>query len=160
MSTVLKQRKLAHTAKAMKKRFFILTMLLSALLLILPACASSASATDGGAGGSLKSITKPYIGEYECVEARLGETEFLDKYDYIKISLLDDEKIEISYKPKDGQKKSYTGAYTVNPDTRELTGELGILGIKFREKTKIVNGKFTLTTNILAAPLIMKFKMK
>ena len=112
------------------------------------------------ASGSLKSITKPYIGEYECVEARLGETDLLEKYEFITILLLDDKKMEISYKPKNGNKKTFEGAYKVNEETREFTGEVGILGVKLHESTKIVNGKFTLKKLIFSMPLIMNFKMK
>ena len=140
----------------MKKKILILTVVLSLLLLLLPACSSM----QASASGSLKSITKPYIGEYECVEARLGETDLLEKYEFITISLLDDKKMEVSYKPKNGNKKTFEGAYKVNEETREFTGEVGILGVKFNESTKIVNGKFTLKKLIFSMPLIMNFKMK
>ena len=126
------------------------------LLMLLPACSSM----QASASGSLKSITKPYVGEYECVEARLGETNLLEKYEFITISLLDDKKMEVSYKSKNGKKKTFEGAYKVNEETREFTGEVGILGVKFKESTKIENGKFTLKKLIFSMPLIMNFKMK
>ena len=141
----------------MKKRVLFVTLILCMLLLLLPACSSMQAS---GTSGSLKSITKPYIGEYECVEARLGETDLLEKYEYITISLLDDKKMEVSYKPKNGNKKTFEGAYKVNEETREFTGEVGILGVKFNESTKIMNGKFTLKKLIFSMPLIMHFKMK
>ncbi len=130
------------------------------VLLLLPACSGGQASGASDKSGSLKSITKPYIGEYECVEARLGNTDLLEKYEFITISLLDDKKLEVSFKPKNGNKKSFEGAYEVDPDTREFSGEIGILGVKFREKTKIENGKFTLTKLIFKMPLIMNFKMK
>ena len=142
----------------MKRRFLYITLILCTLLLLtLPAC-STAQAS--GTSGSLKSLTKPYIGEYECIEARLGETNLLEKYEFITISLLDDKKMEISFKPKNGKKKTFDGAYEVNNETREFTGEVGILGVNFREATKIENGKFTITKLIFSMPLIMNFKMK
>ncbi|MDE7167878.1 MAG: hypothetical protein K2O28_03400 [Clostridia bacterium] len=140
----------------MKKRVLFVTLILCLMLALLPACSS----TQANASGSLKSITKPYIGEYECVEARLGETDLLEKYEFITISLLDDKKMEVSYKPKNGNKKTFEGAYEVNEETREFTGEVGILGVKFNESTKIMNGKFTLKRLIFSMPLIMNFKMK
>lgn len=140
----------------MKKRVLFVTLILCLILTLLPACSS----VQASANGSLKSITKPYIGEYECVEARLGETNLLEKYEFITISLLDDKKMEVSYKPKNGNKKTFEGAYKVNEETREFTGEVGILGVKFNESTKIVNGKFTLKKLIFSMPLIMNFKMK
>ena len=87
----------------MKKRFLFFTVIITLLLILVPAC--SASTTANGASGSLKAITKPYIGEYECVAARLGESDLLEKYEFIKITLLDDEKMEVSFKPKGGAKR-------------------------------------------------------
>ncbi|MDE7082319.1 MAG: hypothetical protein K2O89_01280 [Clostridia bacterium] len=144
----------------MKKRIFIFTVILSMLLLLLPACSTAQASAESDKSGSLKSITKPYIGEYECTDAHLGKTDLLEKYEFITISLLDDKKMEVSYKPKDGKKKTFEGTYEVNPDTREFTGEVGILGVKFKEGTKIENGKFTITKLIFSMPLIMNFKMK
>ncbi len=144
----------------MKKKILIFAVALSMVLLLLPACSGEQASGASDKSGSLKSITKPYIGEYECVEARLGNTDLLEKYEFITISLLDDKKLEVSFKPKNGSKKSFEGAYEVDPDTREFSGEIGILGVKFREKTKIENGKFTLTKLIFRMPLIMNFKMK
>lgn len=144
----------------MKKRFLIFTVVLSLLLMLLPACSAEQANAAGDKGGSLKSITKPYIGEYECSSARFGETDLLEKYDFITISLLDDTKMEVSFKPKGGKKKSFEGEYDVNAETREFTGEVGILGVKFKESTKIENGKFTITKLIFSMPLIMNFKMK
>lgn len=149
--------KVAHTVSAMRRRILYITIILCMLLMLLPACSSTQA---NGTSGSLKAITKPYLGEYECVEARLGETDLLEKYDFISISLLDDKKMEVSYKPKNGKKKTFEGAYEVNEETREFTGEVGILGVKFKEGTKIENGKFTLKKLIFSMPLIMNFKMK
>lgn len=144
----------------MKKKILYITVILCLLLLLTPACSSSQASATSDKSGSLKSITKPYIGEYECVEARFGDKDLLEKYDYIIISLVDDKKMEVSFKPKDGKKKTFEGAYEVNPETREFTGEVGILGVRFRESTKIENGKFTVTKLIFSMPLIMNFKMK
>ncbi len=137
----------------MKRKLLLVCVVLSLLLLILPACEMDAS-------GSVKSLTKPYIGEYECVEARLGETDLLEKYEFIKITLIDDKKMEIGFKPKNGSQRSFEGEYTVDSETREFTGEAGILGYKFKEKVKIENGGFVISKIIMSKPLIMKFKMK
>lgn len=142
-----------HTVCAMKKKIFIATLILTLCLMILPACEVSMD-------DSIKSLTHPYAGEYECVEAKFGEKDLLESYEYIKITFLDAEKFEISYKPKDGQKRSFESNYTVDEGTRELTGELGIFGYKFREKIKIEHGEFTITKTMMNKPLIIKFKMK
>ncbi len=139
----------------MKRKLSITILICSliSILTLLSACSVSAT-------GSIKSITKPYIAQYECIEARLGTQDLLDKYEFIIITFLDAEEMELSFKQKDGEKKSYKGNYTVNPETREFSAEMGIFGHTFKESTKIEKGEFTITENILSMPLILKFKMK
>ena len=139
----------------MKKKLSILLLIFSLLSILTTVSACSVAAT-----GSIKSITKPYIAQYECVEARLGTQDLLEKYEFINITFLDAEEMELSFIPKDGEKKSYKGHYTVNPETREFSAEIGIFGHNFKESTKIEKGEFTVTQNILSMPLILKFKMK
>lgn len=107
---------------------------------------------------SIKAITKPYIARYECTEARLGTTDLLEKYEYIYITLLDKSRLEVKFKPLNGEAKAFEGNYAVDPETREFTGEIGILGCSFKESVKIEKGAFTITKNILSMPLIMKFE--
>ena len=121
--------------------------------MILPACEASMD-------DSVKSLTKPYVGVYECVEAKFGETDLLENYEYVNLTFLDAKKFEISYKLKNGQKRSYESNYTVDEKTRELTGEIGIFGYKFREKIKIEHGEFTISRTVMNKPLYVKFKMK
>ncbi|MDE7329645.1 MAG: hypothetical protein K2N30_00910, partial [Clostridia bacterium] len=114
------------------KRKLSLLVLLCALVSV----AATLSACSISASGSIKSITKPYIAQYECIEARLGTQNLLEKYEYIIITFLDSEEMEISFKPNDGEKKSFKGNYSVDPETREFSGEMGIFGYTFRERTK------------------------
>ena len=135
----------------MRRRIILILAALALVLTLLPACSFDNSS-------SLKLITRPYIAQYECVEARLGEKDLLNEYDYIKIIFLDKQEMEILYKRKDGERKSEQGSYSVDPVTRELTGELGLLGFKFKEKAIIKNGQFTITKTIGKQELILKFK--
>ena len=48
---------------------------LASLLLILPACGN----------GSLKDVTKPYLGEYECQSATLGEKDYAQDFFFIRL---------------------------------------------------------------------------
>ena len=137
----------------MKLKTILIFPILTLILLLFPAC-------DAAVNGSVKSLTHPYIGEYECVEGKLGEADLLEKYDYIKFNILDDKTFEMIYKQKDGPRQSLEGNYSVNEETREITGEIGIFGYKFKENIKIEKSKFTITKNIMGKPLIIKFKMK
>lgn len=122
-----------------------------AMLTFLPSC-------DAKNAGSLKSITLPYIAQYECVEASLGEEDLLNRFEYIKITLLDKEKLELAYKSKDGESKSVKSNYNFDVNTHKLTADIGILGYSFKQSTIIEKGKFTISKSIGGKQLIMKFK--
>ena len=106
---------------------------------------------------SLKSLTKPYITTYECTAARLGNENIMDKYEYIRITFLDDEQLEVSLKRKKGRKTSYTCPYTYDEKTKRFNAELGIWGFRFKQDAKIENGKFTVCMPILGRTLLMNF---
>ena len=135
----------------MKKRIIIFVVLLVTLLTFLPAC-------DMKNAGPLKSITHPYIAQYECVEATLGNENLLDKFDYIKITLLDKDNLELNYKQKNGDSKSIKSNYSFDIKSRTLTAEIGLLGYTFKQSTVVEKGKFTISKSIGGKQLIMKFK--
>lgn len=137
----------------MIKKLLLITFI-AAMLAIFPACSTD------DASGSLKTITNPYIAQYECVEAKLGTQDLLENFEYIRITFLDKSELEVSYKSKNGDRKATKGAYKVDPETRELSGEIGFLGYKFKETTKIENGQFTIKGTVFYMPLVMKFAMK
>lgn len=137
----------------MKKQ--VKLVLLSALVCCTLFCAFTFESRS-----SLKSLTHPYINAYECTYARLGNVDLLEKYEYFKITFLDAEELEISFKKKEGNVKKFESAYTYSDESGELQADIGILGFKFRQKTIIKNGKFDVRTTILGMPLIMKFEVK
>ena len=136
----------------MKKRLIFIAVLCCTLILtILSAC-------DIKNAGSLKSLTNPYIAQYECIEATLGNEDMLNKFDYVKITLVDKENLELNYKQKNGPDKIIKSKYTFDTKTHELTAEIGILGYKFKQSTVVEKGKFTISKSIAGKQLIMKFK--
>lgn len=135
----------------MKKLLLIIAVVLATSFTFLPACELKNA-------GPLKSLTRPYIAQYECTEATLGNEDLLDKFEYIKITLKNKEELELSYKPKDGEAKTLTSRYDFDSDTRTLTAEIGILGYTVKQSTVIENGKFTVTKPFGGKQLIMKFK--
>lgn len=141
----------------MKRKFALIFIFLAIPLLLFPACAVNNAEAD--AFGSLKYITKPYIAQYECVEARLGDIDLLEKYEYMRIIFVDGENMTFEFKPKGGEKRSFDGKYTLDNKTRELEGEIGVLGFKFREKVILQNGKFALSLPFLGKELTVKFRM-
>ena len=135
----------------MKKRLIIFAVLFTFLLTFLCAC-------DMKNAGPLKSITHPYIAQYECVEAKLGEDDLLKKFDYIKITLVNSDTLELNYKQKEGKNKTVTSNYHFDVKSRTLTAEIGILGYAIKQSTVVEKGKFTISKSIGGKQLIMKFK--
>ena len=110
---------------------------------------------------SLKDLTHPYINNYECTAARLGNEDLLERYEYFKITFLDDKQLELSFKRKNGGKAHvYKCDYTYDDKTSEFSAELGILGYRFRQTSKISNGKFTISMPILGRLLLMNFEVR
>lgn len=135
----------------MKSKAIALSVILSVLCLFM--CAFTVDD-----GGSVKSLTKPYITTYECTAARLGNEDLMQKYDYIKITFLDDKELEVSMKRKHGKRSAYRCGYEYDDKTGKFKAELGILGFRFRQDCKIENGKFTVCMPILGRTLLMNFK--
>ncbi len=138
----------------MKRKYYLL------LLLFATACVFLCAFTFDK-DSSLKDLTHPYINTYECTAARLGNEDLLEQYEYFRITLLDEKELEVSFKRKRfGKKHIYRCNYTFNPKTRELSAELGILGYRFKQTTKISNGKFTISMPVFGKPLLMNFAVK
>lgn len=136
--------------KTFKKTIIIILSLLILSLVFLAGCEDLSQQ-------SIKSITNPHIATYECVEARYGGDNLLEKFEYIKITLLDDKELEFSFK-SNGEKKSKTFPYTFDSETRELSCEGTVLGCRIMEKVKIEDGEFTVKKILGNKTLIMKFK--
>ena len=123
------------------------------IALCAPLCACSISADS-----SLKELTDPYITRYECTRAEWGGQNFLDGYDYVRITLLDRENMELSYKKTGEDAHSYRCAYEYDDKTGELKAGADAPGIEFTEEIKIENGKFTISLPLLGRELIMQFE--
>lgn len=125
----------------------------AAVLTFIPACNISKES-------SLKDLTKPHTAHYKCTEATLGGENILEKYDYIEMVLIDNEKTEFIYKQKDSKRRSVEGKYSFDGNSRELTADFGILGYNFAEPAKIGQGEITITKAFGGKQFFMKFKIK
>lgn len=134
----------------MRKKFLILTLLPLALIFL---CACNVQEMS-----SLKAITKPYITQYECIEAKLGNENFLEGFDYIRLTLLNKSDLELTFKRTNGKKRTATGTYTFDEKTHEFSADVGVLGIKYTQKTVIENGQFVINRTLGSKQLTMKFK--
>lgn len=137
------------------KKITLFTLATICMLLSLFICAC-----DAREAGSLKSITRPYIAQYECTEATLGDENLLEKFEYINIVLVNKDTMQVIYKPKNDKKQINETKYSFDNKTRELSAEIGIYGFKFKQSTVVEKGKFTVSKPIGKKQLIMKFKAK
>ena len=134
----------------MKRKLIIIAAICS-LFVLLSAC-------DARDTGSLKSLTRPYIAQYECTDAKLGNDDLLEKFDYIKIVLVDKNKLQLIYKLKMGEKRIKESEYTFDAKTRELSADIGIFGYRFNQTAVVKDGKFTVTKTIIGKQLVMNFE--
>lgn len=141
----------------MKRKIFLTAVIAALSLSILSACnAMQPDSPDS----SLKSISRPYIAQYECTQAKLGDTDLLKSFEYIKIIFLNTKEFELTYKPVDGEKKIFNGNYSLDPASRELEADIGVLGHRFKEKTKVENGKFSVRKTLGGKELYVLFEAK
>lgn len=137
----------------MKKRLLLVLTVVSIFCLFISGC-------DVTNQGSLKSITRPYIAQYECVSATLGGEDIKDRFECFEIVLKDKENFELVYQPKDGAKRIYKSKYEFNIKTRELTADISVLGYRFKPTVTVKNGQFTIVKQIGAKQLVLNFKAK
>ena len=130
---------------------------IAAAAALVAACATLCACTID-TNSSIKELTDPYITRYECTYAAWGDQEFLEEFDYIRITLTDKEKLELSYKKKGDMPRVHTCRYSFDEKTGELTAEGGALGVKFKERVLIENGKFTIAFPISGKELILRFQ--
>lgn len=70
---------------------------------------------------SVKTIAKPYVGEYECQTARLGDTDCLQYFDFIRLELTTKGTFHVRYKTRTGTRGENSGDYRYADDERTVT---------------------------------------
>ena len=122
---------------------------LAALLFIFPACGNS----------SLKDVTKPYLGEYECKSATLGEKDYVEEFSFLRLELKKDDEFTLYYSAKNGQQGEESGTYSYDEKEETITITYGELGV-FKRKFPLKNGEIYVTLPIGSQTLSMKFARK
>ena len=109
--------------------------------------------------GSLTEVSKPYLGEYECKEARLGEEELLGDFSYIRLELLPNGKYTLRYCEKEGKKQELKGKYRYDENRETLTLYLMQGGV-FKREFPLKKGKITATVPLGDKTLVLQFEQK
>lgn len=109
--------------------------------------------------GSLKEITKPYLGVYECVEAKLGEKDYLGYFEEICLELKSDGSFTLCYCEKNGEKKKEIGKYKYDPKKKTVT-LIGGAGDFIKREFSLSAGVLTVTVRVGDKILNLQFEQK
>ena len=108
---------------------------------------------------TLLDVTKPYLGEYACNYARLGDKEFLDGFEYVTLDLKKDGSYLLSFKATDGKKHTETGEYAYDEKEKTLCffprDKSAV-----KKKFPLIGGVLTISAQIGNQQLIVRFTQK
>ncbi len=71
--------------------------------------------------GSLKEVTRPYAGFYQCETITLGGRDMTDKFETLTLELRQDGQFVVSYLTAEGNEGSYRGNYEIDIEEKEIT---------------------------------------
>lgn len=100
----------------MKKFIFRAAMAVCFLAALF--CLSACEAEDLG---SLKDISRPYTGMYQCETITIGGRDMTEKFEELSLELKGNGTFEISYLTADGNEGAYGGTYAVDEEKGEIT---------------------------------------
>ena len=110
----------------------------------------------GIAKTELKDIVKPYLGVYECTDARLGGVEWLNRFDTIHLELKADDTFLLHYAEKGGEKRTQEGSYTYDKEKSTIT----LQGGGFERAFPLINGVLTVVVPLGGQTVKLTFKQK
>ena len=122
-----------------------------ALLTLFPALSAN--------NGSLKEITKPYLGVYECKNAQLGEQDLLAEFSYLHLELKDGGEFILYCAEKNGNKIKTRGKYAYDEKTQMLTMQF-IDGKCFKREFPLKKGKLVVSLPVGEKNLQLVFEQK
>lgn len=109
--------------------------------------------------GSLKEITKPYLGQYECRLATLGSLDCTDRFKSIIIDLGENNAFTLTLTDKTGKKHVETGKYSYDDKKHALTF-YGVNNRDFERTFPLSEGKFVITVPFGAKTARLVFEQK
>ena len=109
--------------------------------------------------GSLTEIAQPYLGVYECVEARWNETELLGRFEYLHLELKKDGEFVLHYQEKSGERKEERGKYEYDNE-KEILTMIGGGGGCFKREFPLKEGVLLITLQMGDQMLSLKFEQK
>ncbi len=126
---------------------------------LLAGLASLLFPISAGKSGALPDITKPYLGEYECKIATLGEIDLTEKFDDVILELCKDGSFSVRAKDKSGSERMESGKYAYDREKGILTFTLG--GDKERKaQFPLEKGKIYITIPFGSKTMRLEFEQK
>ena len=111
----------------------------------------------GWKSSTLKDITKPYLGVYECREAKLDEKDYLQDFDYIRLELKSKNRFVLSYQAKGEKVKEEKGRYQYDKEEQTITFQAD--GMPFiKRKFPLKNGEVIITSLLGDKTLYIRFE--
>ena len=110
-------------------------------------------------GDSLKEIAQPYLGVYECTQAQLNDTDFLNRFSYIDLELKTENQFVLYYCEKNGERKQEEGKYRYDAEKQTLT-LIGGTGGFFKREFPFKEGILTINVRFGEQTLFLKFEQK
>ncbi len=106
---------------------------------------------------TLDEIAKPYLGIYECTEARVGSKNVLEEFSDLRLELLKDGNFTLFYKPKKGKRKQAQGKYSYDEERGVLVlEEEGGLQREF----PFTNGQITVSFPVGKKTVVLQFQQR
>ncbi len=108
---------------------------------------------------SLKDVEKPYVGEYSCREARLGNEDLLEDFDYITLDLKADGNFVLYYRKKGEKGRREKGEYTYD-NTRKVLILHGVTRKALNVELPLEKGEFVIVMRVGLKTLRLAFEQK
>ncbi len=116
--------------------------LMMTLGILLSVC--SFSACNVSEMSTLRELSRPYLGVYDCESLTYGGTERIGDFEYLRLALDYGGDFTVTYRMAAGASGSFEGTYTADPERGEIT--LSSHGksrtFPMRRGTIAVNGNF------------------
>lgn len=108
--------------------------------------------------GGLKEITKPYLGGYECTDARLGSRDLAAEFDDLRLELEGNGTYRVTYVKKGEKKTVRKGRYEYDEKANAV-----VLKTKYKGKTRkksfpIENGAIEIEVPMMRKILYLRFE--
>ena len=109
--------------------------------------------------GSLFDVAKPYLGEYECVQAEWDGRDMLQDYVFIRLELKGDNTFVLHSKDQGGTMRKEVGVYQYDGEHKSVTMQLQSFRF-FKKEFSLDKGVLTIELPVGGKNVLLKFKQR